>query len=207
MTVDGSNVNFDLVKACINGDPVAWETLRSLLFQLVRRYGARHALPAQDIEDLVQDVCEALAKDDYRLLRSYNPELASLHTFLTSVIVNKKKHWARAHSNHPSVTLPLEEILPDIEDYDSAWARRLELIVLMDIAQQVLSEEDRLILAWYVEGFSFADIASLLERLYGRAFSAAAVRKRKERAIKRIRRALSKGTKEQKAASGKEGTH
>ncbi len=128
----------DLVKACVDGDPAAWERLRSLLHQLVQRYGAWRQSSVHDAEDLVQDVCEALAKDDYRLLRSYNPELASLHTFLTSIIVNKKKHWARAHSNHPSVTLPLGEILPDIEDYDSAWARRLDLIVLMDIARQVL---------------------------------------------------------------------
>ena len=188
--------DLDLVKACVDGDPAAWERLRSLLHQLVQRYGAWRQSSVHDAEDLVQDVCEALAKDDYRLLRSYDPELASLHTFLTSIIVNKKKHRERAQSNQPSATLLLEEILPNVGALEELWARQLDLMVVMDIARRVLCEEDRLILAWYVEGFSFADIASLLERLYGRAFSAAAVRKRKERAIKRIRRALKEGEKE-----------
>jgi RNA polymerase sigma factor (sigma-70 family) len=71
--------------ALLNGDSAAWESF-------VRRYGGLivaavrgvAALPG-DIEDLTQEVFVRLCKDDFRLLRTYDPARAAISTWLTIV--------------------------------------------------------------------------------------------------------------------------
>ena len=77
--------NDSLPAALFDGDPAAWENF-------VRRYGglivaAVRSLvpPPGEIEDLTQDVFVRLCKDDFRLLRSYDPTRAALSTWLTIV--------------------------------------------------------------------------------------------------------------------------
>ena len=69
----------------LNGQSAAWEAF-------VRRYGGLIvaavrgvAQPTGDIEDLTQEVFVRLCKDDFRLLRSYDPTRAALSTWLTIV--------------------------------------------------------------------------------------------------------------------------
>ncbi|HTT80419.1 MAG TPA: sigma-70 family RNA polymerase sigma factor [Stellaceae bacterium] len=71
--------------ALLSGDGAAWEAF-------VRQYGGlivaavRGVAPSHgDIEDLTQDVFVRLCKDDFRLLRSYDPARAGLSTWLTIV--------------------------------------------------------------------------------------------------------------------------
>jgi len=71
--------------ALLSGDCAAWEAF-------VRQYGGlivaavRGVAPSHgDIEDLTQDVFVRLCKDDFRLLRSYDPARAGLSTWLTIV--------------------------------------------------------------------------------------------------------------------------
>ena len=75
----------DLPDALLRGEKAAWDAF-------VRRYGglvvaaARGVLMAQgEVEDLTQEVFVRLCKDDFRLLRSYDPARASLSTWLTIV--------------------------------------------------------------------------------------------------------------------------
>jgi RNA polymerase sigma factor (sigma-70 family) len=77
--------NEPLPETLLNGDSDAWEGF-------VRRYGgliiaAVRGLAASpgDVEDLTQDVFVRLCKDGFRLLRSYDPERASVSTWLTIV--------------------------------------------------------------------------------------------------------------------------
>jgi DNA-directed RNA polymerase specialized sigma24 family protein len=74
-----------LPDALLNGDSAAWEGF-------VRRYGGlivaavRGLAPLPgDIEDLTQEVFVRLCKDQFRLLRSYDPARAALSTWLTIV--------------------------------------------------------------------------------------------------------------------------
>jgi RNA polymerase sigma factor (sigma-70 family) len=74
-----------LPRGLLDGDGVAWEGF-------VRRYGGlivaavRGVAPVPgDVEDLTQDVFLRLCKDDFRLLRSYDPGRAGLSTWLTIV--------------------------------------------------------------------------------------------------------------------------
>ena len=74
-----------LSNALLDGDSAAWEGF-------VRRYGGlivaavRGLAPIPgDIEDLTQEVFVRLCKDDFRLLRTYDPARAALSTWLTIV--------------------------------------------------------------------------------------------------------------------------
>jgi len=72
-------------EALLQGEKAAWDAF-------VRRYGGLIvaairgvAPPHADIEDLTQDVFIRLCKDNFRLLRTYDPARASLSTWITIV--------------------------------------------------------------------------------------------------------------------------
>ena len=74
-----------LSNALLDGDGAAWG-------EFVRHYGGlivaavRGVTPVQgDVEDLTQEVFVRLCKDDFRLLRTYDPGRAALTTWLTIV--------------------------------------------------------------------------------------------------------------------------
>jgi len=74
-----------LPDALLRGEKAAWDVF-------VRRYGGLVvaavrgvALAYGDVEDLTQDVFVRLCKDDFRLLRTYDPARASLSTWITIV--------------------------------------------------------------------------------------------------------------------------
>jgi RNA polymerase sigma-70 factor (ECF subfamily) len=74
-----------LPEPLLRGEKAAWDAF-------VRRYGGlvvaavRGVAMAQgELEDLTQEVFVRLCKDDFRLLRSYDPARASLSTWLTIV--------------------------------------------------------------------------------------------------------------------------
>ena len=74
-----------LSDALLSGDSAAWASF-------VRRYGGlivaavRGIAPIHgDIEDLTQEVFVRLCKDNFRLLRSYDPARAAVSTWLTIV--------------------------------------------------------------------------------------------------------------------------
>jgi RNA polymerase sigma factor (sigma-70 family) len=74
-----------LSDALLNGDSAAWEGF-------VRRYGGlivaavRGIAPTYgDVEDLAQEVFVRLCKDEFRLMRTYDPARAALSTWLTIV--------------------------------------------------------------------------------------------------------------------------
>ena len=74
-----------LPDALLRGEKAAWDAF-------VRRYGGLVVTAVRgvaavygDVEDLTQDVFVRLCKDDFRLLRSYDPGRASLSTWITIV--------------------------------------------------------------------------------------------------------------------------
>jgi len=77
--------------ACLRGEKRAWDALvervAPIVLAAVRRtlrgFGASHA--ESDAEDVAQEVFVRLVKDDFRLLRTYDPSRAALSTWLTLV--------------------------------------------------------------------------------------------------------------------------
>lgn len=78
------------LKACVAGDQRAWEVLvdrcAPVIYATVRRtVGRREGPGAVDVEDCVQDVFVRVVRDDFRLLRTYDPDRASLTTWLALI--------------------------------------------------------------------------------------------------------------------------
>jgi RNA polymerase sigma-70 factor (ECF subfamily) len=91
----------------LRGEKAAWDAF-------VRRYGGlvvaavRGVAMAQaEVEDLTQEVFVRLCKDDFRLLRNYDPERASLSTWLTIVARSTARDGLRRHR---AETVPLDSV-------------------------------------------------------------------------------------------------
>jgi len=74
-----------LPDALLNGDGAAWEAFVRRYSGLIVAAVRGVAMTQGDIEDLTQEVFVRLCKDDFRLLRSYDPNRAALSTWLTIV--------------------------------------------------------------------------------------------------------------------------
>jgi RNA polymerase sigma-70 factor (ECF subfamily) len=96
-----------LPDALLRGEKAAWDAF-------VRRYGGlvvaavRGVAMAQaEVEDLTQEVFVRLCKDDFRLLRNYDPERASLSTWLTIVARSTARDGLRRRR---AETVPLDSV-------------------------------------------------------------------------------------------------
>ena len=145
--------NEALPDALLRGDPEAWE-------EFVRRYGglivaAVRGLAPGEIDDLTQDVFVRLCKDDFRLLRSYDPARASISTWLTIVArstardaLRRRRAEAVPIESVPEARLAIEPVEPAI---------RLKL------PEALLSPRQREILAMlYDREMDVAEIAQAL---------------------------------------------
>jgi len=81
----------DLLAQCIRGDSNAWQAFvdryARVIYSSVGRVLGRRTAAGHDplVDDLTQDVFLRLVRNDFRLLRSFDPTRASLTTFLTIV--------------------------------------------------------------------------------------------------------------------------
>jgi RNA polymerase sigma-70 factor (ECF subfamily) len=132
---------FDLA-ACLAGHKAAWDRFvdrfSGVIYAAVRRTLMQHGRPSpQLIEDITQDVFVRLFRDDYKLLRSFDPARASLTTWLTIISRSVAIDALRAH--RPAV--PLDERLHDRPVApDTAAAATLELPAVLSPAQKRVLE-------------------------------------------------------------------
>ena len=96
-----------LPETLLRGEKAAWDAF-------VRRYGGlvvaavRGVAMAQpEVEDLTQEVFVRLCKDDFRLLRTYDPERASLSTWITIVARSTARDGLRRRR---AETVPLDSV-------------------------------------------------------------------------------------------------
>jgi RNA polymerase sigma factor (sigma-70 family) len=108
-----------LPETLLRGEKAAWDAF-------VRRYGGlvvaavRGVAMAQpEVEDLTQEVFVRLCKDDFRLLRTYDPERASLSTWITIVARSTARDGLRRRRAEtvpldavPEAQLAIEPVLP-----------------------------------------------------------------------------------------------
>ena len=144
-----------LPDALLRGDGAAWEAF-------VRRFGGlivaavRGVAPGHgDVEDLIQEVFVRLCKDDFRLLRSYDPARAALSTWLTIVARSTARDALRRRradsvpiENVPEAQLAVDPVEP---------VRKLKL------PEALLSPRQREILGMlYDREMEVAEVASAL---------------------------------------------
>jgi RNA polymerase sigma factor (sigma-70 family) len=95
------------LEALARGEKGAWEAFVRRYAGLVVAAVRSVAREAAEVEDLVQDVFLRLCKDDFRLLRSYDPTRAQLSTWITIVARSTARDALRRHR---PVMVPIEAI-------------------------------------------------------------------------------------------------
>ena len=93
--------------ALARGDKGAWEAFVRRYAGLVAAAVRGVAREAAEIEDLAQEVFLRLCKDDFRLLRSYDPARAGLSTWITIVARSTARDAMRRY--RPVLT-PIEAV-------------------------------------------------------------------------------------------------
>jgi RNA polymerase sigma factor (sigma-70 family) len=93
--------------ALTRGERGAWEAFVRRYAGLVVAAVRGVAREATDIEDLTQEVFLRLCKDDFRLLRSYDPARAGLSTWITIVARSTARDAMRRHR---PVVVPIDAV-------------------------------------------------------------------------------------------------
>jgi RNA polymerase sigma factor (sigma-70 family) len=83
--------------ALARGDKGAWEAFVRRYAGLVAAAVRGVAREAAEVEDLAQEVFLRLCKDDFRLVRSYDPARAGLSTWITIVARSTARDAMRRH--------------------------------------------------------------------------------------------------------------
>ncbi len=169
------------LQACINGDKRAWdlfvERYAGLIVAAVGR-SIRGQAARRDLEDPVQEVFVRLIKDDYRLLRSYDPNRSSLSTWLTMVARSVAIDQVR-RSRLPTVPLEPQEVA----EAPPASAEHA------DVPVHLLTARQRLVLRMlFDEGRSVGETARII------GVSEQTIRSTKHKALSRLREQLSAGS-------------
>ena len=139
----------------MRGEKAAWDAF-------VRRYGglivaAVRGVPMApaEVEDLTQEVFLRLCKDDFRLLRSYDPARASLSTWLTIVARSTARDGLRRRR---AEAVPIEAV-PEAQ----LAIDPVEPVQRLKLPEALLSPRQREILAMlYDRDMDVAEIARAL---------------------------------------------
>ena len=95
------------LEALARGENGAWETFVRRHAGLVVAAVRGVAREPAEIEDLVQEVFLRLCRDDFRLLRSYDPARAQLSTWITIIARSTARDALRRHR---PVVVPIEAV-------------------------------------------------------------------------------------------------
>ena len=146
----------DLPEPLLRGEKTAWDAF-------VRRYGGLVvaavrgvAMAHGDVEDLTQEVFLRLCKDEFRLLRSYDPARASLSTWLTIVARSTARDGLRRRR---AEAVPLDAV-PEAQ----LAIHPVEPVQKLKLPEALLSPRQREILAMlYDREMEVAEIAAALD--------------------------------------------
>ena len=143
------------VDALIRGDKAAWD-------HFVRRYAGliltavrSAARPGTELDDLVQEVFTRLCKDQFRLLKTFDPSRAGLSTWLTIVARSTARDAQRRRQIPQSPIDTVPEIM---------LAVNAEPTEKLRLPEELLSPRQRLILTLlYERDMEVAEIATVLK--------------------------------------------
>ncbi len=163
----------DTLSRLVRGDKAAWDRFvgdySGLILASVRRVVGQLA----DVDDIAQDVFVRLCKDDYRLLKQFDPSRAALSTWLTIISrsvahdgIRRKRGISQSLDETPEALLSVE---PAIREQ-------------IKIPEGLLSPRQKLILAMlYDHEMDVAEIAAELD------IDAQTVRSTHHKAMRKLR--------------------
>lgn len=123
----------------MSGDTLVWSMFirrfAGLILGAVRRVVGTQG----DVEDIAQDVFVRLCKDDYRLLRQYDPARASLSTWLTIVsrsvahdALRRRRMATQSLDDTAESALAMTPVMPEhIKMPDGLLSPRQQLVITM----------------------------------------------------------------------------
>ncbi len=173
-------MKFDLERL-INGDDREWQVfthrVRPVIAAAARGILTNRIGRAQplDIEEIVQEVFMILVKNDFRTLKSYRPDLASITTWLTVIAMRSAIKYANRLMKTPH-TVELSKInefapKPVTPSHDT------------DIPEKLLSPRQRLVMKMYFDrDMSVEEISKVLN------IKPQSVRSTRHKAIKKLRK-------------------
>ena len=139
----------------IRGDKAAWDGFVRRYAGLILAAVRGVARDGSDLEDLVQEVFVRLCKDEFRLLKTYDPARAGLSTWLTIVARSTARDTTRRRQ--PALT-PLDGVPETLLAVEDRHADPIKL------PEDLLSPRQKLVLTMlYERDMEVADIARALE--------------------------------------------
>jgi RNA polymerase sigma factor (sigma-70 family) len=97
-------VTVEDLASLIAGDKAAWDHFVVRFAGLIAAAARRVVGPGGEVEDIAQDVFLRLCKDDFRLLRQFDPARAGLTTWLT-IVARSVAHDAVRRRRAPTQSL------------------------------------------------------------------------------------------------------
>jgi len=145
----------ELVAALARGEKGAWQAF-------VRRYAGLVAAAVRglarepgEVEDLAQEVFLRLCRNDFRLLRSYDPARAGISTWITIVARSTARDALRRHR---PIAVPIEAVPEALLSVDP-----IEPVRKLKLPEALLSPRQREILSMlYDRDMEVAEIAAAL---------------------------------------------
>lgn len=145
--------------AVVSGEKIAWdrfaEKCAGLILSTAKRLLDMKTGQASmdDARDIAQDVFTRLVKNDFKLLKSYDPAKSSLSTWLTVITRSTAIDYLRATAKHRPVQ-PLEDDYP---------AEQNESLARVDVPLEMLSERQRQVVQMlYYEDLDVSEVAQRL---------------------------------------------
>jgi DNA-directed RNA polymerase specialized sigma24 family protein len=169
-------INF---KILIKGDKEAWDAFvnrfSSLIYSAIYRVLSSYLkkIDQWDLNEVFQEVFIRLIKDDYHLLKSYNPSRASLSTWLTIISRSTAIDFLR---RRPKQHEPLQE------DHIASPPHK-STVPSIDIPYHLLSGQQKLVLTLlFDKDYDTAKIADILR------INIQTVRSTKHKALEKLRK-------------------
>lgn len=141
--------------ALARGDKPVWDAFVRRYAGLILSAVRAVARDGSDVEDLVQEVFARLCKDDFRLVKTYDPARAGLTTWLTIVARSTARDALRRHRLQVTPIDAVPEAQFAVED------RHVEPLKL---PEELLSPRQKLVLSMiYDRDLDVAEIAAALK--------------------------------------------
>lgn len=171
----------ELVERCLQGDESAWTVLGAMIERLTAGLVATGRLDYGRCDDVAQEVKAELLRDDCRALRRFEGR-SRLTTYLGAIVVRVAGRLQQDDSPALSV-----EFLDGLFDGTGELLARVETWIAIE---QTIAPINVLILRLETAGYTSEEIALMLNHLTGRPWTAAAVRQRRARVVRQLRRAI-----------------
>ena len=181
ITTRGTRQVGQLIQRCVSGDQQGWQAfveeyagvIYSAAYRTIHRYIRR---PQQEmIEDAVQEAFLRLVKNNYALLRSYDPSRASMITWLLVVVRSASIDLLRRSRT--------AELPWDTQDVDIRADETGRTDTPIDIPKDILTSRQALILhLLFDDDMDVSEVAALLN------VKDQTIRSAKHKALVRLRR-------------------